>query len=711
MPPDETKANVLLVDDQPENLLVLEAVLERLGQNLVKANSGSEALRCLLNQDFAVILLDVQMPEINGFETATLIRQRTRSRNTPIIFITAFSSSDSLVFKGYSLGAVDYLMKPIDPAILTSKVSVFVELFKKNLEVERQAAQLKAINTELQRSEERFRSLSACSPVGIFLTDTHGQCTYTNPRFEAICGCSLGADWVSDWNRLLHPSDRDLVFTSWASTIQKNESYSGEFRICPGIEEERWVQVRMAPMRSDLDDLLGYVGTIEDITERKQAETMREQMIRAQAARQQAETANRMKDEFLAIVSHELRTPLNAILGWSKLLLTKTLEDATKQHALEIIERNARSQAQLIEDILDISQIIRGKLRLALQPVNLMGLIQAVSETMQPMLAAKAIHLETCLNSQAAMVTGDPERLRQIIWNLLSNAIKFTPEGGRVGVELSVVGSQVLPAISGLSIDGHGPSSGGHLENQAPGAHHPEPGMIYAQITITDTGIGIDPEFLPHVFDRFRQADSTITRSYGGLGLGLAIVRHLVEQHHGSIWADSEGVGKGATFTVCLPLVEASVNPSALMAGPQAEDTLPTLEQLTVLVVEDHEDARNYIVMVLEQAGATVLAAASVQEAMAALTQASIDVLVSDISMPEADGYQLIRAVRALEESQGQRLPAIALTAYARAEDRALAIENGFQLHLAKPIEPAELLAAVAQLHQESVRSHSAIHL
>jgi PAS domain S-box-containing protein len=521
----EPKVNILLVDDHPENLIALEAVLDGLGQNIVKAGSGEEALRCLLNQDFAVILLDVQMPGMDGFETATLIRQRDRSRNTPIIFLTAFSTSDNLMFKGYSLGAVDYLLKPLDPVILNSKVAVFVELFKKTLEVRQQATQLTAMNAEIKQSEERFRTLSACSPMGIFLTDISGKCTYSNPKFQAIFGFKTAESWHEECARFTLPEDRDILLVEWPNCIRQGQPYSGEFRIYQQNESLCWVHIRTAPMLSDSGKLLGHVGTLEDITERKQAEAVREQFIREHAARQQAEEANRMKDEFLAILSHELRTPLNSILGWSRLLVTKKFDEATRIKALETIERNARSQARLVNDILDISQIIQGNLRLSIQPVNLQTLIDVAVETARPQAEEKSIELKTELYPEALRISGDHERLRQILGNLLSNAIKFTRDSGVVEIKLK------LRETEDNSINNH-----------------------HVQLQVIDQGIGISPKFLPHVFDSFRQGDSTISRPYGGLGLGLAIARHLVELHGGTITAESEGEGKGATFTIDLPL-------------------------------------------------------------------------------------------------------------------------------------------------------------
>ena len=359
----EPKVNILLVDDKLENLLALEAILERLGEKLVRATSGEEALRCLLHQDFAVILLDVQMPGMDGFETATMIRSRGRSRHTPIIFLTAFSTSDQMLFKGYALGAVDYLLKPIDANILTSKVTVFVELFKKTQAVQRQAAQLAAVNAELKQSEERFRSLSTCSPVGIFEIDTEGRCKYTNPRYQAICGLNAAESLQKSWLESVHPEEREQAIATWSTHIRESCEYSEDFRFQSADGSLRWVEVRSSPMLSGQGELLGYVGTLEDITERKQAEEIRAQVIREQTARQEAEAANRMKDEFLAVLSHELRTPLTSMLGWSKILRSKKLDEKATAKALDAIERNATSQVQLIEDILDVSRIIRGQLQ------------------------------------------------------------------------------------------------------------------------------------------------------------------------------------------------------------------------------------------------------------------------------------------------------------------------------------------------------------
>jgi PAS domain S-box-containing protein len=658
----EDKVNVLLVDDHPENLLALEAILDSASYNLVKANSGTEALRCLLNEDFAVILLDVQMPGMDGFETATLIRSRDRSRSTPIIFITAFSNNDKQVFQGYSLGAVDYLFKPLEPAILTSKVGVFVELFQKTVEVKQQAAQLTAVNTELSKSEERFRTLCACSPLGIYLADVEGYCTYMNPRCQSICGLTVAENLVDAWQRLVHPEDCDRVVGDWLTWLKTGQEYSNEFRLV-AHETVRWINVQSSPMFSDLGKPIGHVGTVRDVTDRKQAEEERGRLIHEQVARQEAERANQMKDEFLAILSHELRTPLNAILGWSRLLRARKFDQETIDKALETIERNAKSQAQLIEDILDVSRILRGKLNLNLHPIQLESTIELVIDSLRPLAEAKSIVIELVCSPGVGAVIGDSDRLQQVVWNLLSNAIKFTPEEGKVEVRLELVGDQV-------------------------------------QIQIIDSGIGIDPDVLPYVFDRFRQADSSTTRSYGGLGLGLAIVRHLVELHGGTVSAANNTTGKGAKFTVSLPVAdengEGAGENSLEFNG--AGNATPTLADVQLLVVDDDDDTREFLIALLEQEGAIVRSVASVAEALAALESSWPDVLLSDIGMPGSDGYELIARVREMEVLRGGKMPAIALTAYAREEERQRALEAGFQMHLSKPVEVDELIAEVAKL-------------
>jgi PAS domain S-box-containing protein len=430
------------------------------------------------------------------------------------------------------------------------------------------------------------------------------------------------------------------------------------------------VSVTISPTRNAEGQVTGASTIAHDITERKLVEEQQAEMLaREQAARQQAEVANRTKDEFLATLSHELRTPLTAMLGWTWMLRSKELEPETHNHALETIERNVRAQAQLIDDLLDVSRIITGKLRLEVRPAELVPVILAAIDTARPAAKAKGIELETTLDKTASRVLCDPARMQQVVWNLLSNAVKFTPRNGRVEVRLGRVESHV-------------------------------------ELSVTDTGPGIETDFLPFVFDRFRQADSSTTRMHGGLGLGLAIVRHLMELHGGTVSVESAGEGQGSTFTVSLPLMAISTETSGAGNGralPEVEDNptlecAPALDRLRVLVVDDEPDARDLLVATLRQCGAKVTAVASASEALDVLAHSEQDVIVSDIGMPLEDGYMLIRKVREFEQGRDSQIPAIALTAYASESARHEALEAGFQLHLAKPVEPSTLIEKIAGL-------------
>jgi PAS domain S-box-containing protein len=399
------------------------------------------------------------------------------------------------------------------------------------------------------------------------------------------------------------------------------------------------------------------------------------QRARAEAEHlyREAQESSRLKDEFLATVSHELRTPLTAILGWAHMLRTGQFDADGARQAFETVERNARAQAQLIDDLLDVSRIITGKLRIDVRHVDPNSFIEAAVESVRPAAEAKGVRLQKVLDTGGVSVSGDPVRLQQIVWNLLSNAIKFTPRGGRVQVRLERVDSHV-------------------------------------EIAVSDTGAGIPADFLPHVFDRFRQADQKTTRQHGGMGLGLAIVRHLVELHGGTVTAESAGEGHGATFTVLLPVapVYHAEEEGGARVHPAARSTLPTfdlfdrLDGLKILVVDDEPDTRAMLKVGLGQCGAEVVAAASAAEALEAIEKSVPDLLISDIGMPDEDGYELIRRVRRLPQDAGARVPAIALTAYARVEDRMQALRAGYQMHVPKPVELAELAAVAASLVRRS---------
>jgi signal transduction histidine kinase/ActR/RegA family two-component response regulator len=443
------------------------------------------------------------------------------------------------------------------------------------------------------------------------------------------------------------------------------------------------VHSRVIPAESyasvaDLDARLRAIALLQqkatsleiEVKERRQVEErLRLALSGEQIARAEAETANRLKDEFLATVSHEIRTPLNAIIGWSHLLRSGRLDEAGTTRAIETIDRNAKTQAQLIEDILDVSRVITGKLRLRNEPVDIASVINAAIDSVQLAIESKDLHLEVTLDPSARHTFGDDGRLQQVVWNLLSNAIKFTPTGGLIKIKVK--------------------RAEGNM-----------------QLRVSDTGHGISPDFLPFIFERFRQADGTSTRNHGGLGLGLAIVRHLVELHGGSIKADSAGVGQGATFTITLPLAPQSRSQRKKVTGRlRAEEvslghftSLPLLEGVKVLLVDNDADTLQVVRAMLDGSKAIVQTAASVSEAMEMLVWYDPHVLVSDLAMPEEDGYSLIRKVRALGANKGHQVPAIALTSYVRVEDRARALEAGFNMFVPKPLQPDELITAIANL-------------
>jgi signal transduction histidine kinase len=998
--PGNEKVKILLVDDKPQNLLALEAALADLGQELVKAGSGPEALRRVLTDDFAAILLDVRMPGMDGLETAALIRQREKSRGTPIIFLTAYGDEQQ-IFRGYDTGAVDYLIKPVVPEILRAKVAVFVELSKKNRFLERHSKLLESKNTELEQavtrreqaeSEVRHlneelqqrlaeqcetnRQLEALyekvkrldrlktqffanashelrTPLALVLgpiekvladpalnkeqrrqieavernsrlllrrvndlldisrledgklpltyaeTDLAALVRSVVANFESFArdhaitlsldlpesapaqvdseklqrvllnlfsnafkfvpdggrvGCELRVQEdravlaIADNGPGVPPDMREAIFERFRQGDRNNvQPFGGsglglsivqEFvrlhggavaasdapgggavvslelplaapagaevgaAARPALEAETYERQMLQELRSARDlsrprapvrgkpcgsvtgdwplvlvvednlemnrfiaESLGCtyrIATAHDGVEgltqaaalrpdlilldvmmprlsgdlllrelrahpalaetpvliltarsdqdlrtsllqegaqdyiskpcstdemharvrnliamkrarevlQKELETrgqdlaqMAEELVLrrrlAEAALAEAEAANRAKDEFLATLSHELRTPLTAVVGWAGLLRHGRLDAEASVRALQVIERNARTQVKLIEDLLDTASLLTGKLRVELRPVELAPVIYAAIEAVRPTAEAAAIHLEAALDPDAGPVLGDAVRLQQTVWNLLSNAVKFTPKGGHVEVRLARADS-------------------------------------HAEITVSDTGQGIRPDFLPRVFERFRQGDSSTTRAHGGLGLGLAIVHHLVDLHGGAIRAESDGPGRGSRFTIRLPLAEAARPAGAPANHAMQRDT--ALAGVHVLIVEDEPDSSEVIVAALQGYGARVTAAASTQEALEALERARPDIILSDIRMPHEDGYEFIRRVREIEAERGGFIPAAALTAHCRPGDHDRAIAAGFQIQISKPAAPAELAGALAKL-------------
>lgn len=529
---EQPPARILIVDDWPANLTALRAVLEPLGHDVVQASSGAEALRQLLGQDFAIILMDVQMPELDGVETAKLIKQRERSRHIPILFLTAINAESTSIFKGYATGAVDYLLKPFDPEILRSKVSVFVDLYQRGEMIKQQAALLRKREREAlaRESELRFQGLTDSMPQCVWAAHRDGRVAYANKAWVAYVGeaqvqpaqlsASEGEASEVPFLTALHPDDREHAATAWREALAFGKPFEVAGRLCRHDGEHRWHLARGVPQRDEGGAITGWVVTATDIDDQKRAEA------REHEAREEAERANRMKDEFLATVSHELRTPLNAIIGWTYLIRSGKLEAPRVEHALETVARNANLQLQLIQDILDVSRIIAGKLRVELDTVDPITLVHAAIDAVRPAAEAKGITLAASVDPCDPM-PGDPARLQQVVWNLLSNAVKFTPKGGHIEVRVEVTGERLT-------------------------------------IIVHDTGEGIPPEFLPRVFDRFSQEDSSMTRKHGGLGLGLSIVRHLVALHGGVVRAESAGKGQGSTFFVELPrtILEPEASPT-----------------------------------------------------------------------------------------------------------------------------------------------------
>jgi PAS domain S-box-containing protein len=523
----------------------------------------------------------------------------------------------------------------------------------------------------LRESEERFAKAFRASPDCLVISRISDAVVIeVNDSFLALSG--YAREEIVGKSTVMLGLYADPEVRRRALAILKEENHVRDFEFAM---KQKSGELRMMTFSAEPLELRGeqcWLTIGRDITERKQAEQARERfLMQEKAAREEAETANRMKDEFLATISHELRTPLTSILGWAHILAEGLIPESQKRHALEVIERSARSQKELIDNILDTSRIITGRLKLDAHPVEIDQVFQAAADVIRPSAEAKHIDLQAVVDDWGLMVFGDANRLQQVIWNVLSNAVKFTHDGGRVEAHLS--------------------SSGSHVE-----------------ISVRDNGMGIDSKFLPYVFERFRQADSTSTRKYSGLGLGLAIVRHLVEMHGGSVSASSPGEGLGSTFKIQFPLVsplrqsqaQSSLENSDVKGPNEATrpETFRKLDGVRVLVVEDDPDTLDMLRFVLNQCGANVMAAASTREALEVMEHWQPALLVSDLAMPDRDGYELIAQIRSRGPERGGDIPAVALTAYARAEDRVRALAAGFQMHVPKPVDTEELITVVASL-------------
>ncbi len=520
----------------------------------------------------------------------------------------------------------------------------------------------------MNEAEQRFQFVANMLPQLIWSARPDGVADYYNRRWFDLAGQvpDQGQAQPAGWQQLLHPEDADRCAHAWSHSVQTGDPYEVTCRFKRASDGAyRWHLGRAIPQRGAGETILRWYGSYTDIED--------ERALGAEAARERdkAEDATRLKDEFLATLSHELRTPLNAILGWGRLLVNGSLDEEKRERALDAIVRNATSQNQLIDDLLDVSRIVSGKLRLNVAPVQVCSVIEAALDVVRPAADAKGVLLQSVLDVEAGPIHGDSGRLQQVVWNLLANAVKFTPRGGRVYVRLQRVHSSV-------------------------------------EVAVSDTGSGIASDFLPYVFDRFRQQDGAITRRAGGLGLGLAIVKNIVELHGGTVEAQSGGDREGSTFFVRLPIApvrQSSPDAPRLYPPPNGSATLAPgaddrseLAGLKVLVVDDEADARDLLQLLFEHRDAAVTSAASVAEALELVPRVRPDVIVSDIGMPGEDGYSFIRKLRKFSREDGGRTPAVALTAYARSEDRTAALKAGFQSHASKPVDAQELLLVIANL-------------
>ena len=649
----EPRVKILHVDDNEANRYVVTRILQNAGFSVVEAATGTTGLEAVANFQPDLVILDVQLPDISGFEVCRQIKANPETAFIPVLHLSASFVQSQDKAEGLDSGADAYLVQPVEPIELLATLRSLLRI--------RRAEE--AALSSAREWQTTFDSIND----GVSLVDREGIILRCNrAMMQLFCKPS---------HEILGYAHHELMGAKLGigdGTCFRRAKATHQRQILEFQSQERWFAKTIDPVIDGHGTLTGAVFILSDITERKQAEALLQEqndrlnqlMISLQQKTEQAQQANRIKDEFLAVLSHELRSPLNPILGWAR-ILQKSHQDAAKtQYALETIERNAKLQAQLIEDLLDVSRILQGKLSLNTVPVGLNFTIKAALETVRLAAEAKSIQIQTIFEPNVGPVLGDSGRLQQVVWNLLSNAIKFTSQGGRVEVRLETIKDEV-------------------------DTHSAE----YTQITVSDTGKGISGDFLPYVFDYFRQADGTTTRKFGGLGLGLAIVRHLVELHGGTIQAASPGEGQGAVFTVKLPLITASKLNQVNTADRDRSDF--HLNGLQTLLVDDDKDSREFIAFVLEQYGAQVTEVDSAHDALNILMQTKFDLLISDIGMPDMDGYTLIRQIRKQSPDRGREIPAIALTAYAGEIDRQQALAAGFQHHISKPIELEVLIQAI----------------
>jgi PAS domain S-box-containing protein len=644
---DRSAHTVLVVDDNAATRYSTSRVIRAAGFRTAEAGSGTEAL-ALSEHGVSAVVLDVHLPDLDGFEVCRRIRARSATGLLPVVHLSAAYIKDEDRVTGLNAGADAYLVHPVEPAVLVATLQALIRA--------------RTAEDELRRSEQRFRAIYHQAQSGIAVLDCQGRFDDTNPAMQRLLD-RRGDELLHQPLSAFAPAEwRCFIEQSLAEPAAEGQPWRGEFplqRADGSLVHLEWnISAQAAPG--------GRIAIAIDVSQRHELEQRRRELLeREQAARAVAERHSRTKDDFIAILSHELRTPLNAIVGWVHVLKRRgsTPESAK---GLDAIERNVKTQARIISDILDVSRINSGKLMLEREYIDPAELVLSSIASLSDSLEDKHIQLVTDVAQAHQPAWLDSARFQQIFWNLMTNAVKFSPNGGAVQVRLRRDGDRL-------------------------------------RLAVQDRGAGIDPEFIPHLFDRFTQGDAPGNRRHGGLGLGLSIVKHLVDLHGGTVEADSAGAGQGTTMRVDLPALPAGgVAPPAVgdAAGDEpAPDQGQSLEGVDVVVVEDDRDACDMMTVVLADRGATVRCARSFESAVQALESGWPDVLVSDIGLPGRDGYELVRWVRDVQAAQhGTHLPTIALTAFARPEDRAKSLGAGFDLHLSKPLKPHMLLEAIQRL-------------
>jgi PAS domain S-box-containing protein len=644
---DRSVHTVLVVDDNPSTRYSTARVVRAAGFRTAEAGTGNEAV-AMSAQGISAVILDVHLPDIDGFEVCRMIRSRAATALLPVVHLSAAYIRDEDRVTGLNAGADGYMVHPVDPAVLVATLQALIRA--------------RMAEDELRRSEQRFRAIYDQAQSGIVLLDEQARFADVNPAMLRLLGRSREELMGRPISAFAPPEWQRMVEAQLSSPAVERAPWHGEFPLLNAqgrpVHFEWSISSHVAPGVR--------VAIAVDASERFELEQRRRDVLeREQAARQEAERHSRTKDDFIAVLSHELRTPLNAIVGWVHILKRRgTTPEGEK--GLAAIERNVKTQARIISDILDVSRINSGKLRLEREWADPAELITSAIDSLSGSINERGLRVETDLRGASQPAWLDPARFQQIFWNLMTNAIKFSPPDAQVLVTLQ--------------------RQGGRLS-----------------LEVRDFGQGIEPEFLPHLFDRFTQSDSPGNRRHGGLGLGLSIVKHLVDLHGGEVRAGSEGPGRGTCMHVELP-VDATGDVSVQDAqetqgGPDVDDAgAAALQGLDVLVVEDDREAREMMMVVLADRGVNVRIAGDYDSALQSLEQAWPDVLVSDIGLPGRDGYELVRRVRELQGTRrAQHLPVIALTAFTRPEDQRKTLAAGFDLHLSKPLKPHLLLEAIGQ--------------